>query len=475
MHLFYSYAQEDEPFQRQMQTHLAGLSNAGLLTEWHTGLLQPGQMQEATVAAQLASADVVVLLLSADFFRRDSCYLDQMETALRRHQSGKAHIVPVLVRPTDLLNTPLCALARLPRDGRAVTEQADRDRAWVEIAEHVRALLAPASSAPPARHPSHPDGRYQRDHHIHHLRFEKAALRDLRDGRPHVLQGPMFAGKRWLADHLVDVYHSQMASVHAVRIDISKLPAEACGSEDALLSAVCDCALSSLGQRARAKQTWQQRLDALFQVHPPGELLLVLLHLEVLKELGPIRDAFFVQLRALVERPPSLRPRLLCTVSVAPTELERQNSSKFFTVAGRSQMDGLDRADLRPLATLDGLDPTDEQLDRLWSLLAGHPYLCRLAFYEAADSTYPLQELLKDPLHRHSPLLPFLADQAAWLAKVGLLELMTAVAGNPRHAVSLDAFYQLYQQGLLTQDNLREHHVRPPLLATYLRKGLTGR
>src|SRR5262249_13195798 len=153
-----------------------------------------------------------LLLLSPDYLARDACYLVELQQALRRHQAGLARIVPVLLRPTDLLGSPLCALQRLPTDGRALTEQPDRGRAWVDVVAHLHEVLASLRAraiAPPppgSDQPAPPDGPYQPALHVHRLRDERRALpRLLRPGAPVALQGPNHAGKRWLLGHLIAV------------------------------------------------------------------------------------------------------------------------------------------------------------------------------------------------------------------------------------------------------------------------------
>ena len=82
-------------------------------------------------------ADVILLLLSADFFNSDYCYDEELRIALERHEREDAVLVPVLARPCQWKQTDLAAIHGLPKDMRAVSLWEDRDLAWNDVAEGI--------------------------------------------------------------------------------------------------------------------------------------------------------------------------------------------------------------------------------------------------------------------------------------------------------------------------------------------------
>src|SRR2546430_13621928 len=101
MKLVYSSAEADDAFREQLSTHLYSLVQQGWLSEWYEQLILPGAdiVQERHRAWQ--SADILLLLLSADYFSAQAYDDQEMQQALERHQSGQLIVVPILVRPCD--------------------------------------------------------------------------------------------------------------------------------------------------------------------------------------------------------------------------------------------------------------------------------------------------------------------------------------------------------------------------------------
>lgn len=141
MRLFYSCAPSDEPLRHRLEAHLSSLRRQGLITEWHSGHLAAGAERHEEISRHLAHAELILLLLSADFLVSESCYSVELTQALTRHRSGAARLVPILLSPVDVQDEAISRLTRLPSDGRALTEQLDQEKAWAEIAASLRRLI----------------------------------------------------------------------------------------------------------------------------------------------------------------------------------------------------------------------------------------------------------------------------------------------------------------------------------------------
>jgi serine/threonine-protein kinase len=152
VHVFISYAPADRSHLEALEAHLASLKRQGLVSTWHRGRIGPGAMRDESIAAELSSAEVVLLLVSEAFLASDGCYERELGRALERHRSGAARVVPILVRACDLEGTPLAELQALPRDGTAVASRANPDEAWREVVWGIRAAVeeAAASARPEA-------------------------------------------------------------------------------------------------------------------------------------------------------------------------------------------------------------------------------------------------------------------------------------------------------------------------------------
>ena len=93
---------------------------------------------EEQISAQLDSADIIILLVSADFLASDYCYKIEMTRAMARHDEGTARVIPVILRPCDLHGAPFGKLKAVPTNGKPVVKHATLDDGFVEVTQAVR-------------------------------------------------------------------------------------------------------------------------------------------------------------------------------------------------------------------------------------------------------------------------------------------------------------------------------------------------
>ena len=127
---FISYAHKDESLVRELETHMSGLTRGGELSMWTDRRIDPGEQWTSVLAEQLDTADLILVMVSADFLSSDYAYGVEFKRADDRARSGDARLVPVILRPVDWKGTPLDAFQALPREGRPVTAWRNRDEAF---------------------------------------------------------------------------------------------------------------------------------------------------------------------------------------------------------------------------------------------------------------------------------------------------------------------------------------------------------
>jgi hypothetical protein len=103
--------------------------------------LSAGDDWRGKIDANLDGAELILLLVSADFLASDYCYDVEMKRALERHNNNKARVVPIILKPAQWRDTPLAELQVLPVGARPVTEWPNRDLAFNSIAEELRDIV----------------------------------------------------------------------------------------------------------------------------------------------------------------------------------------------------------------------------------------------------------------------------------------------------------------------------------------------
>ncbi|MGG6267280.1 toll/interleukin-1 receptor domain-containing protein [Leptolyngbya sp. AN03gr2] len=139
--IFFSYSHRDEPFQDELVKHLGVLKQHGIIQAWHDRQIVPGSQWADKIDKHLNSADVILLLISADFIASDYCYGIELKRAMQRHDRGEAYVIPVILRPVDWRSAPFSQLQALPKDGKAVTLWTNQDEAFTNVAQGIRTVV----------------------------------------------------------------------------------------------------------------------------------------------------------------------------------------------------------------------------------------------------------------------------------------------------------------------------------------------
>src|SRR5690348_5474316 len=114
--LLYLYAPEDAHHGSALEKHLSSLLREGLIESFHEGLVQPGEDSAARLHAEVQQAQIVLLLLSADFLHSKT-YQALIDRILTERDRRPLRVVPVPIRAVDWQGSGLKGLQSLPRDG----------------------------------------------------------------------------------------------------------------------------------------------------------------------------------------------------------------------------------------------------------------------------------------------------------------------------------------------------------------------
>ena len=141
--VFISYSHKDEDLRAELVSHLSLLRRQGAIHPWDDRQIAPGIDIDVDIINHLDEADVILLLVSADFLASDYC-ADEAARAMQRHKEGTARVIPVILRPCDWHEAPFGKLKALPNDGEPVVKHASRDDGFLEIAQAVRQVSNPS-------------------------------------------------------------------------------------------------------------------------------------------------------------------------------------------------------------------------------------------------------------------------------------------------------------------------------------------
>lgn len=136
--VFFSYSHADEELRDQLEKHLTMLKRQGVIEGFHDRRIPVGSDLDQSISTELERANVILLLVSPDFFASSYCYDIEMTRALERHNRGEAKVIPVILRHCDWQSAPFAKLMATPRDGKPVKSFPDLDEAFLQITKAIR-------------------------------------------------------------------------------------------------------------------------------------------------------------------------------------------------------------------------------------------------------------------------------------------------------------------------------------------------
>ncbi len=144
--LFFSYSHKDQDMRDEMEKYLSVLKRSNRIATWHDRKIGAGSEWGKEIDENLDRADIILLLVSADFLASDYCWGVELKRALQRHESGQALVVPVILRPCDWEDAPFAKFQALPQDARPVSSWPDLAEAFTNITRGIRAAAAGTGS-----------------------------------------------------------------------------------------------------------------------------------------------------------------------------------------------------------------------------------------------------------------------------------------------------------------------------------------
>ena len=140
--IFYSYSHKDESLCNELVTHLKLMQRQGIIEQWYDRKIVPGEKWESQIDENLEKADIILLLISADFNASDYCSEIELSRALEREEKGEVVVIPVIIRDVSLTGAKFNKNQYLPKDGVAVTLWKDRDSAWKDVVKGIEKVIA---------------------------------------------------------------------------------------------------------------------------------------------------------------------------------------------------------------------------------------------------------------------------------------------------------------------------------------------
>ncbi|MEM9088957.1 MAG: TIR domain-containing protein [Cyanobacteria bacterium P01_F01_bin.53] len=221
--IFFSYAHKDEALRDKLAQHLRILEHQKIIDTWYDRDIDAGQEWMPEIEQRLNSADIILLLISADFLSSDYCYDVELKQAMKRHEQGSAKVIPIILRPVAWDMAPFRNLQALPQDSKPVTSWSDQDAAFVNIVEGLQKSIAARNIAHKQKH-NKIYSALLRLGYRQQARLFRSAI-DVESVAAFLIHGLPQRGQRWLLNrlavrHLPEHLNSKIVKVHLGRLSM---------------------------------------------------------------------------------------------------------------------------------------------------------------------------------------------------------------------------------------------------------------
>ncbi|RCJ15846.1 hypothetical protein A6S26_05965 [Nostoc sp. ATCC 43529] len=139
--VFFSYSHKDEALRDELATHLIMMKRQGVIEAWHDRQISAGTEWANAIDENLEVADIILLLVSANFLASNYCYDTEMKRAMERHETRQARVIPIILKPSDWNGAPFGKLQALPKNALPITKWQDQDEAFLNVAQGIRRVV----------------------------------------------------------------------------------------------------------------------------------------------------------------------------------------------------------------------------------------------------------------------------------------------------------------------------------------------
>ncbi|MBN1206174.1 MAG: AAA-like domain-containing protein [Myxococcaceae bacterium] len=312
-----------------------------------------------------------------------------------------------------------------------------------EVLRFLHGDAQPAAAVGPAQPPG---AAYSQRWYVARPDCEQRALAYLEvPGFPAVLYGPRQSGKSWLLTHLVSAWQRKWPQGAVARVNL--LEFDGLSELKDLTDQLAYSLVEELGGEENWLTTYESgkaspmiRLGTMLKKHVLGGGNPVLLAIDSTDAIlgHEYASSFFGGLRAWMQKasPPWDQLRLLMAISTTPAQMIKDTNQSPFNLSDPVALPPLSVGDVGQLSQRYGLQLTGQELDGLYALTGGHPYLVRRVLFDAAMPSSGKRALTLDP--EAELFAAHLRSLWHFVERESLEALLKAVLRDPATAVPPD-------------------------------------
>jgi tetratricopeptide (TPR) repeat protein len=142
--VFISYSHKDEEWKDRLVTHLRVLEMEGYCSLWDDKKIKAGDDWLPDIENTLNEAQIIIMMISADFLISDFISGMEVPRALERRRKEGVRVIPIMVKPCAWKTVKwLSAIQLTPKDGKPLSTKKEHevDEELAKLAEEIISLI----------------------------------------------------------------------------------------------------------------------------------------------------------------------------------------------------------------------------------------------------------------------------------------------------------------------------------------------
>lgn len=139
--VFISYSHEDERIKGKLDVALSALKRSERISTWNDRKIIPGTEWDEEIKSELSDADIILLLISADFLASNYIWNVEIKRAIERHENKEAVVIPIFCRSCDFTAMPFAKIQGLPNDAKPLNTFEDIDAGLTLVSKGIRKVI----------------------------------------------------------------------------------------------------------------------------------------------------------------------------------------------------------------------------------------------------------------------------------------------------------------------------------------------
>ena len=146
--VFIVYARKDKQQFEDLSKHLRVLELTQKISIWSDRDIMAGELWDKAINDNLKQSDLILMLISPDFFNSDYVQQKEFDLAFQRFERGETEVLPIIIRPVSWLEDErLSKIQVSPKDGKPISTWDSEDAAWTDVVQGIGRLVDKIASS----------------------------------------------------------------------------------------------------------------------------------------------------------------------------------------------------------------------------------------------------------------------------------------------------------------------------------------